>query len=132
MRAAMLLVFLLGACTASSMPAQDLSGVYRGRWTANASERRPEHGGAMRVRLRSQGTHGTPQSYRGVFMGRFAVVIPYFYRADVTQVGNQLHASKKLGPMGTYQMRLHSSTHGINGSWSAAGSSGRIHLQRVR
>ena len=86
----------------NSTHAQDLSGVWKGKWTADANERWPEHGGSLRIRL----IPSSPGVYQGRFSGRFALVIPYFYRAEVKQYGNTLVSSKKLGPMGSYNMQL--------------------------
>ena len=110
--------------------AQDLSGVWRGRWTADATSRLPEHGGALRMRLTPTG----PGTYDGRFSGRFAVVIPYFYRAEVQQCGSQITSSKRLGPMGSYTMQLSPSTHSrsLTGRWNAGKHRGSIRVARVR
>ena len=102
--------------------------VWRGRWTSNATARRAEHGGPLRVRLKPTG----PGKYQGTFSGRFALVIPYFYRADVHQYGNTLHSTKKLGPLGEYQMTLHQGGPALSGTWQAGEHRGRIQLSRRR
>lgn len=127
-RIAILSLLCLLLFGAESIQAQDVTGVWRGKWTANASARRGEHGGALRVKLTPTG----PCTYRGTFSGRFALVIPYFYRADVVQYGSTLHSSKKLGPLGDYQMDLQVSEPYLSGSWRTTNHSGRIQLQRRR
>ncbi|MEM7473373.1 MAG: hypothetical protein AAF483_00130 [Planctomycetota bacterium] len=107
---------------------QDLSGVWRGKWTADATKRLPEHGGALRIKLQKTG----PNTYKGRFSGRFALIIPYFYRADVIQHGNQIYSSKKLGPMGEYKMNLRSYGHSMSGSWNTKGYRGSIFVRRRR
>lgn len=111
---------------ATSASAQDLSGRWQGTWSSAANARHREHSGPLRIRLTSNGD-GT---YQGVFAGRFALVIPYFYRASVSQYGNQLVSTKRLGPLGVYRMQLSSSPGGLNGNWNAAGESGAIQLRR--
>jgi hypothetical protein len=116
------------ACN-NAAQAQDFSGVWKGKWTADATERWPEHGGSLRIRLKPIG----PGVYQGRFSGRFALVIPYFYRAEVRQYGSTLVSSKKLGPMGSYDMRLGANqTHRLNGRWNAGSSRGSIRVRRVR
>lgn len=106
--------------------AQDASGVWRGSWSADATARRPEHGGPLRVRLIPTG----PNSYQGRFSGRFAVIIPYFYRAEVYQQGNYLYSTKSIGRMGQYEMRLQNCCGQMSGRWSAGNQSGNIRLRR--
>ncbi|MFN3189762.1 MAG: hypothetical protein ACE361_04485 [Aureliella sp.] len=123
-------IALLVCAIPCPLQAQDLTGVWRGRWTADATARLPEHGGALRMRLTPTG----PGTYRGNFSGRFAVVIPYFYRAEVRQHGNQLVSSKRLGPMGNYTMRLSAapSRQSMSGRWIAGDHRGSIRIRRIR
>ncbi|MEM8733784.1 MAG: hypothetical protein AAGG44_06170 [Planctomycetota bacterium] len=129
-RTALVLSMLFAAMLAPETYAQDLSGVWRGRWTADATPKLPEHGGALRMRLTPTG-FGT---YQGRFSGRFALVIPYFYRAEVRQNGNQIISSKRLGPMGSYTMRLSASPsrQSLSGRWSAGKHHGSIRVRRIR
>lgn len=106
--------------------AQDASGVWRGRWTAFATPQRREHGGPVRVRLTKVG----PSTYRGTFSGRFAIVIPYVYRATVYQSGGTLYADKQLGRFGQYRMALQPWGNTLSGNWSAGNSRGAIQLRR--
>ena len=112
--------------SASAQTGPDYSGRWVGRWQADATDRLPEHGGPLRVRLRSNGD-GT---YSGLFAGRFALVIPYIYRAPVMQNGTQLVSTKKLGPLGSYRMVLQGAPASLSGNWSAAGSTGSIRLRK--
>jgi hypothetical protein len=107
--------------------AQSLEGVWRGNWTSTpAGNRTREHRGSLRVRLIPQ----ADGSYQGRFSGRFAVVIPYFYRADVYRQGNRLVSTKKLGPMGSYTMDLGVSGDRLLGGWAAGKEKGTISLKR--
>lgn len=124
------MVMMVTSWVASQAHAQYAAGVYRGGWTSAPGERqRLEHRGPLRVRLIPTG-QGT---YEGRFSGRFALIVPYFYRAPVIEMGGALYSEKRLGPMGTYQMQLVPSGNGNwQGGWSAGQSHGRIGLRRVR
>ncbi len=118
------LVYFLFADPRVSL-AQDLSGRWHGTWTTfSEGESRP-HRGTLRIRLRSQGD-GT---YQGTFAGRFAVVIPYFYRGTVYQYGNTLASTKRLGPFGDYRMQLQHAGDRLGGTWSAGKTAGAIQLR---
>ncbi len=117
---------LVIALLAPSVDAADASGRWKGTWDTNGSTRRSSHHGTLRVRLKSEG-NGT---YRGLFAGRFAVVIPYVYRAKVYQHGNRLISTKRLGPLGEYRMVLTQQSGQLGGYWTAAGESGTIRLRR--
>jgi hypothetical protein len=106
--------------------AQDLSGVWKGRWTADATERRPEHGGSLRVRLIKAGGN----TYQGRFAGRFALIIPYFYRATVYQYGDRLYSSKRIGRRGNYEMSLQHGAGNLQGRWNVGNQAGSIRLRR--
>lgn len=116
----------------------DYSGSWKGRWTSSPQPNRQGHirrghGGTLRVRLQRLNSYGGRPTYKGTFAGRFAVVIPYFYRTTVYQEGTQLYANKRLGPFGSYKMHL-SSPHGrqMNGRWQAGKQHGTIRLARAR
>lgn len=105
--------------------AQEVAGRWSGRWTTY-SENGRGHQGTLRANLQPKG-EGT---YRGTFSGRFAVVIPYFYRADVVQIGDTLYSEKRLGPFGSYTMQLQSYPNSLNGHWTTGKHSGGINLYR--
>ncbi len=119
-------VFLILSLFACSASAADLTGSWKGRWTAAGKVAR-EHSGTLRMRLRPVG----PGHYKALFAGRFAVVIPYAYRADVSQSGSSITSTRRLGPMGEYSMRLEPiSASQLSGRWSAMGQGGKISLRR--
>lgn len=97
------------------------------RWAGRWDSPSQGHTGTVRMRLRQIDAN----HYQGLFAGRFAVVIPYVYRAPVTRVGNTYYSEKRLGPLGSYRMTLQSGYAGLSGSWSAGSSSGPIYLQPV-
>jgi len=70
--------------------------------------------------------------YQGLFYGRFALVVPYVYRAPVTRVGQTLYSEKRLGPLGSYRMVLQQSPGQIFGNWSAGSQSGPISMRLMR
>jgi hypothetical protein len=105
--------------------ADEPAGRWAGRWTTYKENGRG-HQGTLRVNLHSNGD-GT---YQGRFAGRFAVVIPYFYRATVVQGGDMLYSSKRLGPFGSYQMQLQHAPGSMSGGWSMGSESGGILLYR--
>ena len=123
---------LIVAANAGAVIADDISGLWKGRWTSAPTSQRREHGGTLRMRLRPKANQGATEVYRGVFAGRFAVVIPYVYRSDVYRNGNQLSATKRLGPFGEYHMNLYVNPHSrsINGGWVAGKHRGGIRLNR--
>ncbi len=122
----LLLFFGLSLGCASRGSAQDASGIWRGRWTADATPRRAEHGGPLRVRLQRTG----PNTYQGRFSGRFAIIIPYFYRATLYQQGDHLYSARQIGRMGQYQMNLQNCGDSLAGRWTTGGQAGSIRLRR--
>ncbi|MEC8558201.1 MAG: hypothetical protein VXZ82_24600 [Planctomycetota bacterium] len=116
------------ACTWACDPAaaQDASGVWKGKWTEARPSGQREFTGSLRIKLQKTGSN----TYRGNFSGRFAIVIPYFYRADVVQYGHTLYSSKKLGPLGEYRMLLRIGSTSLNGGWNTAKHHGSIRVRR--
>ncbi|RMF41916.1 MAG: hypothetical protein D6753_08720 [Planctomycetota bacterium] len=118
----------LTCCITPAATAQNASGVWRGRWHAQATATRPAHGGTLNARLKQIG----PGVYRGTFYGRFAVIVPYVYRTRVYQCGSQLWASRKIGFGKSYTMRLNLSGNRMHGGWSTGSARGTIFLRRTR
>lgn len=123
-----LVVSVVVATTAAPCSAQSAAGVWRGRWYAWATPRRPAHSGTLNVRLRPAG----PCEYRGLFYGRFAGVIPYVYRARVQRQGDTLVSVKRLGPRRTYALRLQLAGNRMWGTWNTADGAGTVQLRRRR
>jgi hypothetical protein len=121
----------LVACSASAI-AQE--GNPQGRWSGRWQSESTGHGGPMNVSIRPT-SNG---NYQARFTGRFALVIPFAYRAElVPQTTSQgqtvLTSSKKLGPiLGSYQMNTQIIGDSLSGGFQAAGDRGTITMRRVR
>lgn len=86
---------LLGANRAD---AGNPSGVWRGQWTSESSG----HRGALGAKIRPDG----PNHYRATFYGRFAVVIPFFYRTTLDRIPgttDMYYSAKQMPLLGTYE-----------------------------
>ncbi len=125
-----LLCLLVWGLLLLSLPAatvaDEFAGKWQGRWTTDSQDGRRGHQGTLRMSLRPQ----ADGSYQGTFAGRFAVVIPYVYRARVERVGQTLVSSKRLGPFGNYTMHLSPWNSELRGHWSAGSETGGIRLRR--
>ncbi len=74
-------------------------GHWRGRWHSDGSN----HRGSLGARIRSTG----PDSYRAVFYGRFAVVVPFVYRTELHRVPgtcDRYSSTRRLPLLGEYRM----------------------------
>lgn len=114
---------IIASCSLSS--AQEPAGRWAGRWSTYKEDGRG-HQGTVRANLKSNGD-GT---YQGTFAGRFAVVVPYVYRATVVQDGDMLYSNKRLGPFGSYQMQLQHDPGSLSGGWTTGKDSGGIIMYR--
>ena len=121
----------LVACSASAI-AQE--GNPQGRWSGRWQSESTGHSGPMNVSIRPT-SNG---NYQARFTGRFALVIPFAYRAELVpqttaQGQTVLTSSKKLGPiLGSYQMNTHIIGDSLSGGFQAAGDRGTITMRRVR
>ncbi len=78
--------------------AENPSGVWRGQWTSQSSG----HRGALGAKIRPAG----PDHYKATFYGRFAVVIPFFYRTTLDRIPgttDMYYSAKKMPLLGTYE-----------------------------
>ncbi|KAA5543026.1 hypothetical protein FYK55_12060 [Roseiconus nitratireducens] len=74
-----------------------------GRWAGSWSSASTGHRGPLRARVRQVDTN----TYRTLFAGRFAKVIPFVYPATLHRVPgtcNQFESSARLPLMGEYRM----------------------------
>lgn len=114
---------LWGPLSHSSEP----TGRWRGRWVSGTNG----HSGPMRARI----TPSQNGSYNAVFAGRFALVIPFVYRAELQPVdswqGTNYVVEKRLGFLGTYRMQANVDHGQLNANWSAVGDSGQVQMHRV-
>lgn len=110
--------------------AEEPTGVWRGRWNSQSTG----HSGPVRARIVAQ----PDGSYSARFSGRFAVVIPFTYRADLHPVdlpygSTWLVSEKKLGPvLGSYRMQAIQTGDQFSADFHAGRDSGRFEMQRVR
>lgn len=84
-------------------PAEAEAGWPVGKWRGTWTSRSTGHQGPMRARIR-QVDHDT---YRALFAGRFAGVIPFLYPARLERVPgtcDRYRSSQRLPLMGTYRM----------------------------
>ena len=122
------LLLALTSTTPPSVGAAEPSGRWKGRWSSGTTG----HSGPMRARV----TPNSDGSYNARFVGRFFVVIPFVYRAELqpvqTWAGTTYVADKKLGPLlGSYRMNAIIPGNEFNANFSAAGDTGQIHMRRL-
>lgn len=104
--------------------------VYRGTWYSQSTG----HQGPMRVKI----TPRADGNYDARFSGRFLLVVPFTYKVQLnnqgcTECGQSLGAHRQLGRLlGSYEMSAVVNVSTLNGSFSAAGDTGQISMQRVR
>ncbi|MFO0797271.1 MAG: hypothetical protein U0804_07320 [Gemmataceae bacterium] len=110
--------------------APDLSGDWSGHWESGKNG----HRGPLRATFTRVG----PNCYQVRFAGRFAKVIPFFYRTPLTVVGGGdgvalLSASKTLGPLlGTFSMSATATATTFDADFTAKGDHGKFVLTRCR
>ncbi len=113
--------------TLTAVEAGDPVGRWKGRWTSGTTG----HSGPMRARITAS-ENGT---YKAVFAGRFAGVIPFVYRADMIPVqtwdGTAFVTEKKLPLLGSYRMQSIVPGNSLHANWSAVGDTGQVHMQRI-
>ena len=108
--------------------ADEIAGKWKGRWSSGSTG----HSGPMRARV-TPTDNGT---YKAVFAGRFAGVIPFIYRAEMVPVqtwdGITYKTEKRLPLLGSYQMQT--AVHGnlLNANWSAVGDTGQVQMFRLQ
>lgn len=117
-------ILLLASCYSY---AEDPSGRWKGRWISGKNG----HNGPMRARI----TPNDSGSYQAVFAGRFALVVPFVYRAEMHPVetwsGTTYVVEKKLGMLGSYKMDALIGGGQMNANWSAVGDAGQVQMSRV-
>jgi hypothetical protein len=119
------LLILAVSFMTSSLEAREYSARYRGQWNSQSTG----HSGPMRVRLQPNRNGG----YQAVFVGRFAGVIPFMYRATLNPTGYGTYSSnKQLGPLlGEYRMNATINGGYFSASFQAAGDSGTFTMRRT-
>ncbi|NNE01487.1 MAG: hypothetical protein HKN47_29590 [Pirellulaceae bacterium] len=95
------LILLTVACVCGDTLASAASPT--GRWSGGWSSESSGHKGPLRARIRPIG----PDTYRALFVGRFAGVVPFVYPAKLQRVPGTSHcytSSQRLPLLGTYRM----------------------------
>ncbi len=126
---AVVLLGLFPSLTVGLVRAEDPSGRWKGRWISNSNG----HTGTIRARITPASTGG----YNALYAGRFALVVPFIYRSQLTAVetscGTVYVAEKKLGPLlGSYRTQAVIQGGSFNANWSTNGDTGSIIMQRTR
>ena len=101
------------------------TGKWRGSWNSGATG----HSGPLKARVRKV-DHDT---YRALFVGRFAGVIPFAYPARLDRVAgteNQYTSSQRLPLLGTYRMNATVTNSRIRANFRGVRDSGTFNLSR--
>lgn len=126
-KAGCLLLVLAASASVAVSRADEPTGRWKGRWSSGTTG----HSGPMRARVTPTGD-GT---YKAVFAGRFAGVIPFVYRADMHPIetwdGTVYVTEKKLPLLGSYRMNAIIPGGSFQANWSAAGDTGQVSMQRL-
>ena len=111
--------------TSSTLSAASPTGKWRGSWNSGTTG----HSGPLKARVR-QVDHDT---YRALFVGRFARVIPFAYPARLDRVAgteNQYTSSQRLPLLGTYRMSATVTNNRIRAHFTGGRDSGTFLLSR--
>jgi hypothetical protein len=107
--------------------ADDPTGRWKGSWISGKNG----HKGPMRARI----TPTASGTYQAVFAGRFALVVPFVYRAEMRPVetwnGTTYVVEKRLGMLGSYKMDALVNGGKMHANWSAVGDSGQVQMSRL-
>lgn len=121
------LVLLQGV---SASQASDPSGRWTGTWSSGATG----HRGTLRARIRPvNGQTYRAQTYRALFAGRFAKVIPFVYPAKLTRVPgtfDRYESSTRLPLLGEYRMRATISADRFYATFQGRSDSGIFQMTR--
>ena len=115
--------FLLQGVSVSQ--ASDPSGRWTGTWSSGATG----HRGTLRARIRPV----NDQTYRAIFAGRFAKVIPFVYPAKLTRVPgtyDRYESSTRLPLLGEYRMRASISANRFYATFQGRSDSGIFQMTR--
>ena len=111
--------------TSPSLSAASPTGKWRGSWNSGATG----HSGPLKARVRKV-DHDT---YRALFVGRFAGIIPFAYPARLDRVAgteNQYTSSQRLPLLGTYRMNATVTSQNIHANFKGGRDSGTFNLSR--
>lgn len=100
-----------------------------GKWRGSWNSRTTGHSGPLKARVRKI-DHDT---YRALFVGRFAGVIPFVYPARLDKVSgssDQYTSSQRLPLLGTYRMNATVTDSHIRANFRGGRDSGTFNLSR--
>lgn len=122
-----LALLALGLLPAVSFAQPDLSGKWSGYWVSDTNG----HTGPLHAKFTPTGD----DSYRVVYRGRFAKVIPFRYATMMDVVGRGdgvvvLSAEKPLGPFGTFRTTATATNTSFDATFSSRRDNGRFVLRR--
>lgn len=92
-------LFVLAFVFEVSSQAASPSGKWRGHWSSQATG----HSGVLRARIRQVDAN----TYRALFSGRFAKIVPFIYPAKLQRIPgtwNQYQSRTRLPLLGEYRM----------------------------
>jgi len=124
----MLGLVVMSLCFATETLAASPAGLWRGNWSSQSTG----HQGPMRARVRQIDQH----TYRALFVGRFAGVVPFVYPAKLERVPgycDYYRSSQRLPLLGTYQMNATITPHRFHATFSGGdGDQGTFEMSRSR
>ena len=125
MRGLLVLLSLALLPSASHSQAASPIGKWQGKWYSQPTG----HQGPLRARIRQTG----PDTYRALFAGRFAVVVPFVYPAKLQRVPgrcDEYRSSKRLPIVGTYSMTATVTKHRFYATFRSKKDTGTFDLSR--
>lgn len=113
--------------SSSRVHAANPTGVWRGQWSSQSSG----HRGALGAKIRPAG----PDHYEATFYGRFAVVIPFFYRTTLDRIPGTddfYYSAKKMPLLGTYETTARISGNSFRADFVGKKDRGVFEMRRRR
>tara|TARA_R110002049_G_scaffold285698_1_gene466677 strand:- start:51965 stop:52360 length:396 start_codon:yes stop_codon:yes gene_type:complete len=112
---------------APEVQAASPTGSWRGSWSSQSTG----HKGALRARIRPIDAN----TYRAVFTGRFAGIIPFVYPAKLQRVPGQCDcytSSQRLPLLGTYRMTASVTPNRFYATFGGRKDQGTFDMRRSR
>ena len=100
-----------------------------GKWNGSWHSQSTSHRGTLRAKIRQT----QPGTYRAVFYGRFAKVIPFAYPAKLQHVAgtcNTYTSSQRLPLLGTYKMSATVTDHRFYATFGGKKDAGTFDMSR--
>ena len=100
-----------------------------GRWAGSWRSQTTGHNGPMRVRVRQVDS----QTYRALFVGRFAKVVPFAYPAKLKRVPGSYslyRSQQRLPLLGEYQMTARVTPGRFDAQYRSRNDYGQFNMRR--